>query len=227
MVIGIIAALDEEVSYVKESMIVQRQEKKAGFNFYFGTLVSKPVVLCQSGVGKVNAAICTTLLIEVFSCGVIINTGAAAGLSSDMATGDVVVSDSVMHHDVDVTAFGYELGQVPGMPLAYEADKALIDIMRHFSDPHFTHHMHIGSVIAADAFVCNTTFVKDKFPIAIALDMESNGIAQTCHRFSIPFIVIRSISDDGGEEAKTTHEMFLQIAGENSAMLARFLVGKL
>lgn len=227
MTIGIIAAMDEEIRYVTEKMTDRRVECISGFNFYFGTLASKPVVLSQSGVGKVNAAICTTLLIRLFDCQMIINTGTAAGLLPEMAAGDVVVSDSVMHHDVDVTAFGYVLGQVPRMPPAYEADKALVDALSHFSDPSFSHRIYVGCVLAGDSFVCNAAPIKEKFPTAVAFDMESSAVAQTCYRFGVPFVVIRSISDDGSEGAEITHEAFLEIAGENSAVLTEFLVQRL
>jgi adenosylhomocysteine nucleosidase len=205
-----------------------RTSKTTGtFDFYFGTLAGKQVALSLSGIGKVNAAISTTLLIQLFDCQIIVNTGSAAGLSPGMVAGDVVISDRVIHHDVDATAFDYALGQVPRMPLAYEADKDLVDMLSHFSDPDFPHQIHVGCVSSGDAFVCDARPIKENFPVAVALDMESSGVAQTCYRFAVPFVVVRSISDDGGEGAKMTHEAFLEIAGENSAVLTEFLVGRL
>lgn len=227
MAIGIIAAMDEEVHCIKEKIIIEKQEKISGFDFYFGTLAGKNVILSQSGIGKVNAAICTTLLIQTFKCRAIINTGAAAGLLPEMAPGDVVISEHVMHHDVDVTMFDYELGQVPGMPLSYDADKALVEALKNFSDAKFPHAIHTGCIISGDRFVDDAKPIKEKFPVACALEMESGAVAQTCHRFHIPFVIVRSISDNGEKGADLSFEKFVKIAGENSAILAEFLVGEL
>lgn len=227
MTIGIIAAMDEEIHCLKEKIEIKKQEKVSGFDFYIGTLAGRNVVLSQSGIGKVNAAICTTLLIQVFKCEAIINTGAAAGLLPEMAVGDVVVSEHVMHHDVDVTAFDYELGQVPGMPLAYDADRALVKALKRFSDKEFPHAIHLGCIISGDSFIDNVKPIKQKFPTSCALEMESGAVAQTCHCFDIPFVIIRSISDNGEKGAHLSFEKFVKIAGKNSAILAEFLVGKL
>jgi adenosylhomocysteine nucleosidase len=227
MTIGIIAAMDEEVHCIKDKLVIKQQVKISGFDFYFGTLSGKEVILSQSGIGKVNAAICTTLLIQTFKCRAIINTGAAAGLLPDMSVGDVVISEHVMHHDVDVTAFDYELGQVPGMPLAFDADKALVAALKKFSDDRFPHAIHTGYIISGDSFVDDARPIKEKFPVACALEMESGAVAQTCHRFDIPFVIVRSISDNGEKGADISFDKFVKIAGENSAILAEFLVGAL
>lgn len=227
MAIGIIAAMDEEIHCLKEKIKIKKHEKIAGFNIYTGTLEQKDVVLSQSGVGKVNVAICTTLLIQSFDCHVIINTGAAAGLIPDMKAGDIVIADTVSYHDVDATAFGYEMGQVPRMPLIYNADPKLLDILKKFPVDKFKYNIYTGLIISGDVFVDNAAPIKAKFPQACALEMESAAVAQTCYRFNVPFVIARSISDKGEEDAGIAFDKFVKIAGENSGIMAEFLVDQL
>ena len=125
--IGIIGAMQEEIEILKGNMQELQTEKIAHVEIYKGHLYGKDVVLMQSGIGKVNAAICATLLIQNYQPEMIINTGSAGGLGASLAVGDIVISQSVLHHDVVATAFGYELGQVPGMPARYLADEKLIE----------------------------------------------------------------------------------------------------
>ena len=130
MKVGIIGAMEEEVNLLRNELTERKDTEIASYHFYEGYLGNMQVVILKSGIGKVNAAIGTTLLIDKFKPDVVINTGSAGGFKKGMKVGDVVVSTEVRHHDVDVTAFGYEYGQVPGMPPAYEADAKLVSVCK-------------------------------------------------------------------------------------------------
>ena len=126
--IGIIGAMDEEVELLKDSLDEREEHHIAGYNLYTGKMHGVDVVLLKSGIGKVNAAIGTTLLLQEFQPTCVINTGSAGGFAEELEVGDVVISSEVRHHDVDVTIFGYEPGQVPGMPAGFIPDDFLADI---------------------------------------------------------------------------------------------------
>ena len=128
MKIGIIGAMDEEVTILKSAMNNVTTTKVAGCEFYQGELNGKQVVLTKSGIGKVAAAVATTLLLEKFSPDSIINTGSAGGFDANLNVGDIVISTEVRFHDVDLTAFGYEIGQMAQLPAAFEATPSLIDV---------------------------------------------------------------------------------------------------
>src|SRR5690554_4861526 len=123
--VALIGAMDQEVELLKNSLENLQTQTLSGFDFYTGTLQGIEVVLLKSGIGKVNAAIGTTLLLQQFKPDCVINTGSAGGFDAALDVGDVVISDEVRHHDVDVTVFGYEPGQVPGLPAAFTADPLL------------------------------------------------------------------------------------------------------
>ena len=120
--IGIIGAMEEEVAAILELMQVSQTQVNQGYTFYEGTMNEKPVVLVQGGIGKVNAAVSTTLLLSQYDIHFVINIGSAGGLKLNQNVGDVVVSTGVLHHDVDITAFGRTLGEVPGMPCVFQPD---------------------------------------------------------------------------------------------------------
>lgn len=115
MKIGIIGAMDVEVAYLKEQMNVKNVVKKAGMEFFEGSIGSMPVVVVRSGVGKVNAGICVQILADLFGVTHVLNTGVAGSLNNDINIGDIVVSTSAMYHDVDATVFGYQKGEIPQM----------------------------------------------------------------------------------------------------------------
>src|SRR5690625_3064056 len=125
--IGIIGAMDEEISFLLNHISDQKEITIANSLFIQGRLAGSDVVLLKSGIGKVNAAMGTTIMQERFSPTYVINTGSAGGFAKDLAVGDIVISSHVVHHDVDATAFDYAYGQVPQMPVMYEADSDLID----------------------------------------------------------------------------------------------------
>ena len=168
----------------------------AHVKFYRGKLNSKEVVLTQSGIGKVNAAISTTLLIEKFNPKLIINTGSAGALDESLSVGDMLISNDVVYHDVDATAFGYKLGQIPQMPLEFKSDQELLKSVETVINKNY--NAKIGQIVSGDSFIGSVDqrlTIKRQFPEAMAVEMEATAIAQTCHQFHVPFIVTRAVSD--------------------------------
>ena len=224
--IGIIGAMEEEVEILKNKLVGIDEIKIAHTQFYTGTLNGRDVVLKQSGIGKVNAAISTSLLIQTFKPDYILNTGSAGALSEDLNVGDVVVSTEVRHHDVDATAFGYVLGQVPGMPDAYVANERLQRIATEIIEAEsMTGKM--GLVVSGDSFIGRTEQkqqITTHFNTALAVEMEAAAIAQTAYQFDVPFIILRAISDLANGEADVSFEAFLEKAAvSSSAIVTRFV----
>ncbi|MFQ8688367.1 MAG: 5'-methylthioadenosine/adenosylhomocysteine nucleosidase, partial [Blautia sp.] len=125
--IGIIGAMEEEVAALKEKMEQVQVIRKASMEFSQGSLEGKQVVVVRSGIGKVNAAVCTQILIDDFKVDRVINTGIAGSLRKEINIGDIVLSTDVLHHDVDARGFGYQKGQIPRMEvLSFPGDEEMI-----------------------------------------------------------------------------------------------------
>ncbi|MBT2754639.1 5'-methylthioadenosine/S-adenosylhomocysteine nucleosidase [Mesobacillus foraminis] len=230
MRIAIIGAMEEEVTLLRNKIENGEQQTVAGFEFITGTLEGTEVVLLRSGIGKVNAAMSTTVLLERFSPDYIINTGSAGGLNPELSVGDVVISSEVRHHDVDVTAFGYEYGQVPQLPPAFEADAKLIQIAEDSAGEIEGIQTVKGLITTGDSFMSDpdrVEFIKTKFNNLQAVEMEAAAIAQVAYQFGIPFVIIRSLSDIAGKESNVSFDQFLETAAINSATLVMKITGSL
>ena len=153
--IGIIGAMDEEVAELKQLMTEVNVTTVAGMDFFRGTFEGKPAVVVQSGVGKVNAAICTQNMITLFGAGVIVNTGIAGSLNAAIDIGDIVLSTDVVHHDVDAAVFGYAKGQIPQMKqFSFKADDGLRDAAQRICcavNPDI--HVFQGRICSGDQFI--------------------------------------------------------------------------
>ncbi len=221
-VIGLIGAMDEEVALIKSWMVDVTEESIAGCHFFSGSFEGQDVVLLQSGIGKVNAAVSTTLLLAKFAPEYVINIGSAGGYDSALNVGDVVISDRVLHHDVDVTAFGYEMGQVPQMPATFAADPALLEKACDAVQVVNRVQAKVGLIGTGDSFMSDPTrveSVRSLFPELVAVEMEAAAVAQVCHKFATPFVVVRSLSDIAGKESPQSFEEYLKVAAENSSLM--------
>ncbi|MEL4503745.1 5'-methylthioadenosine/adenosylhomocysteine nucleosidase [Luteococcus sp. H138] len=152
------------------------------------------ITLVTCGIGLVNSAAATAVAIETYQPRYVISLGSAGGLGTDVRVGDIIVGDSYRYADADSRIFGYELGQIPTMPKAYQGDPGLLELVR-ADDADAT--VHVGGIVSGNSFVAGdvTTVVRGRFPDALAADMESTAIAQVAHRYQLPFICVRSISD--------------------------------
>jgi adenosylhomocysteine nucleosidase len=227
MPIAIIGAMEEEVNLLRNGLSKRKDTVIANYHFYEGLLNSFPVVSLKSGIGKVNAAVGTTLLLDHYNPTPFINTGSAGGFKEGLTVGDVVVSTEVRHHDVDVAAFGYEYGQVPGMPAAYQADPKLVAraeaVIERMDAIRVVHRL----IATGGSFIHDSersAQIKAHFPEVAAVEMEPAPIAQVCHQFGVPFVVTRSISDSANEEASLSFDEFLETASINSAKIVMEVV---
>lgn len=185
MKIGVIGAMEQEVSILKAALTNLEETKKGGCTFFTGQLNGADIVLLQSGIGKVAAAVGTTILLSDYQPDVVINTGSAGGFESSLNLGDVVISTEVRHHDADVTAFGYEIGQMAGQPAAFAADQKLMDVAEQALAQMEDKHAVRGLICTGDEFVCRPerqAVIRENFPGVIAVEMEASAIAQTCHQ---------------------------------------------
>ena len=227
--IALIGAMPPEISLLQESLQNLRSEHLADFDIYCGEYAGKNVVLALSGIGKVNAALSTALVLQ-HRPDFVINTGSAGGLGSGLKVGDVVIGTQTAHHDVDVTAFGYAIGHVPRMPARFESDPALCAAAEKAAAAFEHAAVHRGLIVSGDQFVHSNESVAEvrrHFIDVQAVEMEAAAIAQSCHRFGVPFVVIRAISDLADEEADTSFETFLKTASVHSAKMVLQLIAAL
>ena len=226
-VIGLIGAMDEEVAVIKEWMTELKHTEIAGCEFYEGKLDEVAVVLLKSGIGKVNAAVSTTLLLANFQPKAVINIGSAGGFDPALEVGDVIISEAVVHHDVDVTAFGYELGQLPSLPATFKADQQLVALAERAVASVGQVRAKVGLVGTGDVFMCQAERVaqtRAAFPALKAVEMEAAAVAQVCHKFAVPFVIVRSLSDVADKASPTSFEEYLATAAHNSSLMIRAML---
>ncbi|OOE53422.1 5'-methylthioadenosine/S-adenosylhomocysteine nucleosidase [Salinivibrio kushneri] len=226
MKIGIIGAMEQEVNLLRDKMENSATHQEGGCTFYTGTLQGHDIVLLQSGIGKVAAAVGTSLLLSQFKPDWVINTGSAGAFEPSLNLGDVVVSSKVCYHDADATAFGYQMGQVPQQPAVFESDEALMQLAEKAVDSQT--HVVRGLICTADTFVhteAHRQHIHTHFPDAVAAEMEAAAIAQVCAQFATPFVVVRAISDVVAEkESPMTFEEFLPLAAKSSSAMVENMV---
>jgi adenosylhomocysteine nucleosidase len=230
MKIAIIGAMEEEVTLLRDHIDGKSQETIAGCEFTFGKMSDANVILLKSGIGKVNAAMSTSILLEKYKPDLIINTGSAGGFNPSLNVGDIVISTEVRHHDVDVTAFNYEYGQVPQLPAAFAADEGLMLKAEKAAEEIEGVQTVKGLIATGDSFMSDpkkVDFVRTKFQNVQAVEMEAAAIAQVAFQFKTPFVIIRSLSDIAGKESDISFEQFLEKAALHSATLVMKMVAAL
>lgn len=230
MIIAVIGAMEQEVELLRGALQNTKTETIANSEYTTGTYEGKEVVLLKSGIGKVNAAMSTTILLEKFNPKVVINTGSAGGFDAALKVGDIVISDEVRHHDVDVTAFGYEIGQMAGMPAAYKSDEQLMEVAKQAVKEVGEHNYSVGLICSGDVFMSNPArveAVRKDFPSMKAVEMEAAAVAQVCHQFETPFVVIRALSDIAGQESSMSFDEFLPVAAKHSTEIVLNAITKL
>ncbi len=234
--IGIIGAMEEEVTLLRSALRDSTVEVLHGFEYIQGNLDGVPVVLLRSGIGKVNAAVGCTLLLQTYKVQWVINTGSAGGIDPALTFGDVIISEALVYHDVDVRAFGYAAGQVPGAAptfpvpenLIQAAEQAVEELKQEGRLPPTLQHRR-GLIGSGDQFIHTPqriAQIRKDFPTLRAIEMEGAAIAHTCALFGIPALIIRSVSDVAGSESPMTFDQFLPIASRHSSEIVRRIVSK-
>lgn len=204
---GVIGAMSIEIENLRAALSDVETREIAGLTFYSGTLGRHRVVLVQSGIGKVNAARCTQILIDRYAPDYLINTGIAGGVGKGLAVADVVIGTELVQHDFDVTFFGYARGNLcagkDGKPTVFTSDAALVERFRAAAETLVEPaRVKTGRIATGDQFVADRALKHDIAGTfgAIAAEMEGGAIAQTAAAAGVPFIVIRAISDLADED---------------------------
>ena len=219
MKIGIIAAMPEELAYLLQHLDDAREEKVLGNSYHTGKVGSVELVLVESGIGKVMSAMSVAILADHFQVDAVINTGSAGAVANGIAVGDVVIADKLCYHDVDVTAFGYDYGQMARQPLYFASDKKFISLIQE-SLSKLEQTWHLGLIATGDSFVAGEDkikAIKEQFPQVLAVEMEGAAIAQAAHALNLPFLVVRAMSDNANHEASVSFDEFIVEAGRRSA----------
>jgi adenosylhomocysteine nucleosidase len=228
--------MEDEVSLLRSAMETPRLTKIGEFEFYEGKLEGKSVVLLRCGIGKVSAAVGCALLIHTFKPDFVVNTGSAGGIDPTLHFSDVIISTGLVYHDVDVTAFNYAPGQLPGQPQIFPADENLIaraeqamsELKQKNVLPADLNHCR-GLIGTGDIFMHQPESIaalRRRFPDIAAVEMEGAAIAHCCRLLSVPVLVIRALSDIAGVESPVKFDEFLPVASKHSAEMVRCIVRK-
>jgi adenosylhomocysteine nucleosidase len=225
--IGIISAMHEEINAILKIIEAPKIKEIAGFKFINGKIASEQVIVCECGIGKVNSAICTTILINEFSITKLIFTGVAGALNKSLDIGDVVISKDLMYHDFDVTALGYKMGQIPRMDSSvFKACEELSEIAYNSAITLSNERsVMYGRILSGDVFVGDDNSSKKIYDElkGDCVEMEGAAVAHACFLFNVPFVLIRIISDKADSEAKVDFPEFVK----KSAVLLKDIVVKM
>jgi len=229
--LGIIGAMDEEVQLIKSKMTKKKESVHAQIAVTTGKFKGVEIALAQSGIGKVNATICTQMMIDLFDPKALIFSGVAGGLLPNMQACDIIVASHVVQYDMDLTAFGRRHGEVPGRDRLIECNPDLVAKATRAFDTAFegkkgAPNLMLGTVASGDRFVQdkNTLRWLQREFAALATEMEGAAFGHTCHLNDLPFVVIRSLSDGAGDAASGDFKNNLHRACQNSFHLMEHMI---
>ncbi|MCK5127715.1 MAG: 5'-methylthioadenosine/adenosylhomocysteine nucleosidase [candidate division Zixibacteria bacterium] len=232
--IGLMGAMEEEISLFKEYATITKTKSFAGMKFYQGQIDDNDVVLVKCGIGKVHAAVSTQILIDKFDVDEIILAGLAGAVVPYLQQGDIVMANFLVQHDVDLTAFGRRRGEVPSVGRMLESDPGMLKRMNDAYDEVFggrsnRPQMVVGTIVSGDSFISDKGTISGlqrEFG-AVAAEMEGAAVAQVCQMNSRPFVVIRTISDNASDDAKDQFVSNLDMAPINTfAMIRRYIAAE-
>ncbi len=229
--IGIIGAMDIEVSSLKELMDNIKTKTISTVKFYVGEIKGIKAVVATAGVGKVNAAVCTQTMIMEFNPDIIINVGVAGGLSPELGIGDVAVADMVVEHDMDTTPIGDEAGFITGIDKVYmDCDKKISQIMYDASCEIEGIKVVRGTIASGDQFIASDeqrNRILSTFKNVVAAEMEGASIGHVCTMNNKPFAVLRAISDGANSDSHMDFPTFTKLAAKNSTNIILKMFEKL
>jgi adenosylhomocysteine nucleosidase len=226
--IGIIGAMTEELEALLEALQDKQTTQHGPFTLYSGKLEGQRVLLAQCGIGKVNAAALTQLMI-LQNVRQIIFTGVAGAVDTSLNVGDIVISTDTMQHDSDVRALGYQIGEVPGETLAWQADETLRELAFEAAQTIDGIKVIKGRVLSGDQFIASAEKVKELREVfaGACAEMEGAAVAQICSKWSIPFVIIRSMSDSADHDAKVNFREFTPVAAARAKQVVRGMLQKM
>ncbi len=226
--VAVVGAMASEVERLLAALEDRHDSQHGPLTVSTGRIEGVGVMVAECGIGKVNAAVLTVLLISLGARSVVF-TGVAGALDPDLRVGDLVIGTDAVQHDVDVTALGYEPGEVPGSGTVFRADERLVGLateaaaalqgVRHVS----------GRIASGDLFVASSTasaLIRDTFDATCA-EMEGAACAQVCTAWGVPFVVVRSISDTADHSANVDFRSFTALAAERAETLVRAMLERL
>lgn len=226
--LGVIGAMSEEVARLRTALDSAVSVAAGPFIVHRGELGGADVLLAECGVGKVNAAALTQLLIERGARAVIF-TGVAGAVDARLHVGDVVIGSDAVQHDVDVTGLGYEPGEVPGSGRTFASDERLVDLARAAAEDLGGVGVYVGRVASGDVFVSDPALsrsIAERFG-ALCTEMEGAACAQVCCGWQVPFVIVRSISDGADAGAHGDFRAFTKLAAANAEGIVRGVVRRL
>ena len=232
-VFGVIGAMESEVARLRGLLGGVTVSERAGLTFYDGTLGAHRVVLVQSGIGKVNAARCTQLLIDKYTPDYIVNTGIAGGIGKGLAVADVVIGTELVQHDFDISVFGHARGYLAtGVdhlnPTVFRSDAELVTAFRAAAEAVIgAERVKTGRIASGDQFISELAVkhdIADTFGAAAA-EMEGCAIAQVAEYAGVPFVVVRAISDLADGDAADSSIDLEQMAADLSGSILEKLIG--
>ncbi len=226
---GIIGAMEMEVQGLVERMEEPCIETISGIKFYQGRLMGKPVVVAQCGVGKVAAAVVAQTMILRYGVDLLVNTGVAGSLSKDVRIFDLVISTETAEHDMDTSPLGDEIGYISGLGIVrMKADEAAAESFARQAEA-MGINVRRGLVVSGDQFIASEQQrikIKSSFPDALCAEMEGASIGHVCYQNSVPFCIIRAISDNADGEADMDFPSFAKKASQVSTQLVlKYLEG--
>ena len=231
MTIGIIGAMEEEITNILNDMNVVAAKNVLGLDFHLGTLnnSSHNIVLVRSGIGKVNAALCTQVLIDLFAVDAVINVGVAGAIDKNIRIGDIVISTDAVQHDFDTSALGDEPGVISRMDTSvFPADAHLMEVAKKVvSDIGFP--VYEGRIASGDQFVSDPA-VKERIAKLfdpVCCEMEGAAIAHACYLNRIPFVIIRAISDNAEEGSDVNYERFFREAAVTAGRIIKNMIAEI
>lgn len=198
MRIGILAAMDKEVALLRPLMSDTSEMELDGRKAYLGKVGHHDICLMKCGIGKVNSALNAFRMINHFHPDLVINSGVAGGADASMKVGTLLIATEAAYHDVWCGP-GTEWGQMDGCPARFDMDKDVIEKCNHFPG---AEDFRFGLIATGDRFISTVedlNHIKNVYPDALACDMESTSIAQTCYDCNVPFAVLRVVSDTPGQ----------------------------
>ncbi len=228
--IGIIGAMQEEIDLLLANMGERRSDRHAGIVYEQGLLQGRSVVVCKSGVGKVNAAVCTQVLIDRYKVESVIFTGVAGALDPELDIGDIVISRSCMQHDMDVSPLGFARGDIPYQEVSdFPSDGKLIRLAEQAGERVFPGRCRVGKVLSGDQFIADRARVQDLHAAfgGSCVEMEGASVAQVCHMNEVPHVVIRGMSDKADGSAHINFAAFTVEAANRSFAIVSEMINQL
>ena len=213
-IIGIIGAMPSELVDIRKSLVNAEIKRISGYDFYINEISDKKIINVCSGIAKVNAALCTQVLIDNFHVETVINAGIAGGMDNSVKVCDMVISDEVLYHDLDL----HFLKDYPPFCGIYKSDKNLIDTAVKVCEKQGVKSF-AGRIVSGEAFISDNAVkkdIKDRLN-PYAVDMESAAVGHCAFMNNVPFVTVRCISDNADDEGAMSFDEFEKIAAKRVA----------